>query len=76
MYARIEAAAGGAITAHRVEKLGETGLRAIGVTRQKSAYLASLAADLNAGKVDFNRLATLPDDEAIAALDRGRRVLG
>ena len=68
MYARIEGAAG-AVTAVRVAKLGEGGLRAIGVTRQKSAYLAALAADLNAGKLDFHRLATLPDAEATAALD-------
>jgi len=68
MYARIEVAAG-AVNAARVAKLGEDGLRAIGVTRQKSAYLAALAADLTSGKLDFDRLATLPDAEATAALD-------
>lgn len=68
MYARIEAAAG-AVTAARLGALGEDGLRSIGVTRQKSAYLAALAADLNTGKLDFGRLAALPDAEAVAALD-------
>jgi DNA-3-methyladenine glycosylase II len=68
MFARIDAAAGG-VTPKRVLKLGEAGLRAIGVTRQKSAYLVALAADLEAGKLDLGRLAELPDDEAIAALD-------
>lgn len=68
MFGRIDAAAGG-VTPKHVVKLGEAGLRAIGVTRQKSAYLVALAADLEAGKLDLGRLAELPDDEAIAALD-------
>ncbi len=68
MYARVESAAG-AVTAKKLARLGEPGLRAIGVTRQKSAYLAALAADLAAGKLDFDRLATMPDEAAIAALN-------
>ena len=68
MYARVESAAG-SVSATQVSKLGESGLRAIGVTRQKSAYLAALAADLMTGKLDFDRLGTMGDDEAAAALD-------
>lgn len=68
MYARVEQAAGG-LTPRRVAKLGEAGLRAIGVTRQKSAYLAALAAELERGAVDLGAIAALPDEAAIRALD-------
>lgn len=68
MYARIETAAG-RIEPKSIARLGETGLRAIGVTRQKSAYLAALAKDLDAGVLDLAALATMPDAEAAAALD-------
>ena len=68
MFTRIEKAAG-SVTATNVARLGEAGLRELGVTRQKSAYLATLAAQLNAGKVDLEDLATLPDDAALVALE-------
>lgn len=67
MYARIEAAGG--VSARNVEKLGEAGLRALGVTRQKSAYLARLAVQLQAGMLDLQSLRGQPDETAIAALD-------
>jgi DNA-3-methyladenine glycosylase II len=68
MYTRIEAAAG-SVTAPNVARLGEPGLRAIGVTRQKAAYLTKLAAQLNAGEFDLDLIAGLPDETALAALD-------
>ena len=68
MYARI-ASAVGEITPRNVAKLGEAGLREIGVTRQKSDYLARLANDLNTGALDLTALATMPDEQAIQALD-------
>ena len=67
MYARIDGAGG--VTPANVATLGEAGLRALGVTRQKSAYLAALANDLLSGKLDLDRLRTMPDDEAATALD-------
>jgi len=67
MKARIEGAGG--MTAANVAKLGETGLRALGVTQQKSAYLAALAGQLVRGEVDLARLAGLPDEAAVEALD-------
>lgn len=66
IYARIELAAG-SVTPENTAKLGEAGLRAIGVTRQKSAYLARLARELESGALDLDALAELPD--AAAALD-------
>ena len=67
MYARIDAAGG--VSAANVTKLGEPGLRALGVTRQKSAYLARLAMQLQAGALDLGSLHHAPDELAIAALD-------
>ena len=68
MFERIAKAAGG-VTPASVAKLGEAGLRAIGVTRQKAAYLASLSAQMEGGKFDLGALAALPDEVAVAALD-------
>jgi DNA-3-methyladenine glycosylase II len=68
MYARI-ANATGAVTPANVAKLGDAGLRALGVTRQKSAYLAALADRLERNDFDLDGLATLPDSDANAALD-------
>jgi DNA-3-methyladenine glycosylase II len=68
MYARI-ANATGAVTPASVARLGESGLRALGVTRQKSAYLAALANQLDRNELDLDALATLSDADAYAALD-------
>jgi len=68
MYARI-ATAIGSVTAANVLQLGEVGLRALGVTRQKSAYLAALATQLEGKSIDLEAIAMLPDDDASAALD-------
>lgn len=68
MYARVTNATG-TVTPANVARLGESGLRALGVTRQKSAYLAALAIQLEAKSVDLDALATLPDLDAAAALD-------
>ncbi len=68
MYARV-ATATGAVTPANVVALGETGLRAIGVTRQKSAYLAALATQLEGKSLDLEAIAMLSDTDAAAALD-------
>ena len=68
MYARVAVAAG-TVTPSAVAELGVAGLRSIGVTRQKSAYVAALAARLDAGDLDLNAIAALPDAQAADALD-------
>ena len=68
MYARI-ANATGAVTPANVAALGEAGLLALGVTRQKSAYLAALATQLEQKALDLDALAMLSDADAAAALD-------
>lgn len=68
MHARLVTATG-SVTPASVATLGEAGLRALGVTRQKSAYLAALAIQLERKEFDLDALATLPDADAVAALD-------
>ena len=73
MYERI-ANATGTPTPANVARLGEAGLRALGVTRQKSSYLAALAMELEERTLDLAALATLSDVDADAALDALRGV--
>jgi DNA-3-methyladenine glycosylase II len=68
MYARIASATGG-VTPANVAMLGESGLRSLGVTRQKSAYLTALALRLERNEFDLEAVATLSDADAGAALD-------
>jgi len=68
MFQRVTLAAG-EMSAPAVERLGEDGLRAIGITRQKASYLHRLAACLADGSFDLAGLEVQPDARAIAALD-------
>jgi DNA-3-methyladenine glycosylase II len=68
MYLRIVSATG-TVSPANVAALGEGGLRSLGVTRQKSAYLAALAMQLERKSLDLDALAMLPDVDAGAALD-------
>jgi DNA-3-methyladenine glycosylase II len=73
MYDRI-ANATRAVTPANVARLGDAGLRELGVTRQKSSYLAALAVQLEGKALDLDALATLSDVDADAALDALRGV--
>jgi DNA-3-methyladenine glycosylase II len=68
MYARISRATG-SVTPANVAAIGEAGLRSLGVTRQKSAYLTALALQLERKSLDLDALAMLSDLDADAALD-------
>ena len=68
MYARVGLAVG-KVTPTNIATLGEIGLRAIGVTRQKSAYLYALAMELGSGGLNLDSLTGLPDTAVIDALD-------
>jgi DNA-3-methyladenine glycosylase II len=54
----------------RFIELGDSYLRGLGVTRQKSAYLLHLADSIVSGELSFTRLARMSDDEARLALTR------
>jgi DNA-3-methyladenine glycosylase II len=68
MYGRI-ANATGTVTPANVARLGEAGLRSLGVTRQKSAYLARLATQITQHAFDLEAVGSLSDADAGAALD-------
>jgi DNA-3-methyladenine glycosylase II len=57
-------------TPERFVHLGESHLRGLGVTRQKSAYLVHLSESIIGGQFSFKRLARLDDREAHVYLTR------
>ena len=69
MLLRLEAAIQ-PFTPLRFMELGDTYLRGLGVTRQKSAYLLDLSASIVNGQLSFGKLARMSDDEARVTLTR------
>jgi DNA-3-methyladenine glycosylase II len=69
MLLRLEAAIQ-PFTPERVVELGETHLRGLGVTRQKSAYLLHLSESIVSGELNFRRLSRLDDTQATIQLTR------
>lgn len=69
MFARIERALGG-VTPPTVRAAGAAGLQALGLTRQKSAYLATLAQRVADGSLPLASLPRLPDAEVAETLVR------
>jgi DNA-3-methyladenine glycosylase II len=68
IWARVEQACLPAVTAERFLALGEEAFRTIGFSRQKMAYGRSLAQAVASRTLDLEALATIPEDEAIAAI--------
>ena len=69
MLVRLEAAIE-PFTPVRFVELGDSYLRGLGVTRQKSAYLLDLASAIVNQELCFTKLARMSDDEARTALTR------
>jgi DNA-3-methyladenine glycosylase II len=69
MYARIERALGG-MTPAIVRRTGTAGLQALGITRQKSAYIVALAERVADGSLPLATLRRLPDAEVAEMLVR------
>lgn len=57
-------------TPEKFLELGDTYLRSLGVTRQKSAYLLHLASSIVSGELSFTKLARMSDDDARVVLTR------
>jgi DNA-3-methyladenine glycosylase II len=53
----------GDMSAETVFKLGEEGLRGLGITRQKARFCHGIAARLRDGSLDLSVVAALPDEE-------------
>ena len=68
IWARLDAACGQAVTAERFLALDEAAFKAIGFSRQKTAYGRSLAEAVAGGALDLEALAILPEEDAIGAI--------
>ena len=68
IYARLEEAAGGAITPEAIQNLSVGEMRRAGLSRQKIGYIRDLAEHALSGKVDFANLHKMSDEEVIVAL--------
>ena len=58
----------GEVSAETVHAAGETGLRGLGLTRQKARYCHGLAARVVEGSLDLSSVAALPDPEGRSIL--------
>jgi DNA-3-methyladenine glycosylase II len=68
IYGRLEEAAGGRLTPEAIQNLSIGEMRRAGLSRQKLGYIRDLAEHAISGKVDFERLPEMSDEEVIAAL--------
>ncbi|MFB3820321.1 MAG: DNA-3-methyladenine glycosylase [Candidatus Methylomirabilales bacterium] len=76
IFGRLQAASrnGERITAEGVLGLDPAGLRQLGLSQQKAAYVRDLAEKAAAGLVDFGELPRLPDDLVVERLTAVRGV--
>jgi DNA-3-methyladenine glycosylase II len=68
IFDRFTAQAGDPLTPPGILKLTDAQMRAIGLSRQKTAYLRDLSEKTAAGLLEFGRLPELPEDEVIEHL--------
>lgn len=68
IYARLEAGLGNLETPEAVLAADDDTLRACGLSRPKIVYARSLAEAVDSGRLDFEALQHMEDEEAIAAL--------
>ena len=70
----VAAVPGGALTPQGVLALRPAKMRALGLSKQKTAYIRDLARLTRDGELDFQALAGLPDAEVIERLTRVKGV--
>jgi DNA-3-methyladenine glycosylase II len=68
IFGRLARATGGKITPAGILKLRPARMRAVGLSGQKTEYIRDLARHTRDGRVRFEELAELPDDEVMARL--------
>ena len=68
IFKRFAAAAGEPLTPGGILKLSDEQLRAVGLSKQKSAYMKDLAIKTRDGLLDFSKLPGMPDQEVIKHL--------
>lgn len=68
IFERFEAAAGGAVTPEAIQNLTVGEMRRAGLSKQKIGYIRDLAGHALDGKLVFERLHAMPDEEVIEVL--------
>jgi len=68
IFARLARATDGKITPENILKLRPARMRAVGLSGQKTEYIRDLARHTRAGRVRFEELPELPDEEVMARL--------
>jgi len=68
LWAKLHDRLGGAVTPDAILALDDETLRACGFSRQKIGYARGLAEAVASGRLDFDIIHDLPDEEAIAQL--------
>ncbi len=68
IYGRVAEACGGAITPEAIRNLTVGEMRRAGLSKQKIGYIRDLADHALDGKLDFERLPGMSDEEVIVAL--------
>lgn len=71
---RLTAACHGRVTPEAVLALGEAGMQACGISRQKRSYLVDLATKVRDGTIDFPSLRKADDAAVIEALTQVRGI--
>jgi DNA-3-methyladenine glycosylase II len=68
IWARLVSACGGEVTAESIKKIRLPSMRKAGLSAAKAKSLKELSKAVLEGSVDFKKLKTLPEEEAIASL--------
>jgi DNA-3-methyladenine glycosylase II len=68
IYARLAALMPGGVTPESLSALSDEQFRAVGMSRQKSAYFRDLSEKVLSGALPLDSLESMSDDEVIAAL--------
>src|SRR5689334_7565720 len=68
IYGRLEEAAGGKLTPEAIQNLSLGEMRRCGLSKHKTGYIRDLAEHALSGKVDFDKLHAMSDEEVIVTL--------
>lgn len=68
LWEKLRTRLGGVVTPDAILALDDEALRACGFSRQKVGYARGLAEAVASGRLDFDAIHALPDEEAIAEL--------
>lgn len=68
IYSRLEGALAGDVSPAKLLRVRETTLQRAGLSRPKVRYARGLARTVRSGELEFAKIATLPDEEAMARI--------